>query len=188
MSVKLWALKVGELRPLGDHALLFLAARCAMRVEPWLPAGAKADWKRGLEAVCRGGGASSDLGRALSDRGAVACNRLAATDEPLGRCMNYSTQTLCAALEAAGSADRATRCKRVIDAAKYASSIGAVLAHAGRVSAPRGTDAVTFACTAMWDAIRSDIAAVAGAPSGVTPAALRTLAPLWSAGKPRWVP
>lgn len=33
MSVKLWALKVGELRPLGDDVLLLLAARCAMRVE-----------------------------------------------------------------------------------------------------------------------------------------------------------
>lgn len=183
MSVKLWALKVGELRPLDDHALLLFAARCAMRVEPWLPAGAQPDWERGLEAVCRGSTA-----RALSDRGAVACNRLATTDEPLGRCMNYSTQTLCAALEAAGSADRRTRCKHVIDAAKYASSIGAVLAHAGRVTAPRGTDAVTFACTAMWDAIRSDIAAIAGASSDTTPSVLRALAPLWPAGTPRWVP
>lgn len=188
MSVKAWALKVGELRPLGDHALLFLAARCAMRVEPWCPAGARADWKRGLDAVCEGGAASSNLVRALSDRGATACNRLAATDEPLGRCMNYSTQTLCVALEAAGPADRGTRCKRVIAAAKLASSIGAVLAHAGRVSAPRGTDAVTFACTAMWDAIRADIAAIAGAPAGLTPVALRAVAPLWAAGKPRWVP
>jgi hypothetical protein len=183
-------LKVGELRDLDDHALLLLAARCAMRVEPWLPPGAKADWKRGLDAVCRAGVGAKPraLARALSDRGAMACNRLARTDEPLGECMNYATETLCSALEATLLAERKPRRKAVIDATMYAKSIGAVLAHAGRVTAPRGADAVDFACDAMWDAIRADVAALAGAAHDTTPVALRALAPLWPRGKPRWVP
>src|SRR5258706_7434833 len=101
MSLRIRALKIGELRPLSRGGLLLLSLRCAMRVEPWLPQGADSLWREGLEYVTTTAfdeparsDAAGSLARELSDRGAMACNWLQSTDEPLGRCMNYATLTL----------------------------------------------------------------------------------------------
>ena len=51
MSLRIWALKIGELKPLSRGGLLLLSARCAMRVEPWLPQCVDALWREGLEYV-----------------------------------------------------------------------------------------------------------------------------------------
>ena len=91
MTLRLWALKIGELKPLSRGGLLLLSARCAMRVEPWLPQGSDALWREGLECLATAAfekPASSDaaitLARRLSDQGAIASNRLEATDQPHG--------------------------------------------------------------------------------------------------------
>jgi hypothetical protein len=85
-------------------------------------------------------------------------------------------------------------------------ALAGVLAHAGRVHAPRGKDPVELACVAMWTAIRADIVAVASVVSvasgskarfgaaesvearGMRKAveALRACAPLWPDGAPTW--
>lgn len=198
MTLRVWALKVGELKPLSRGGLLLLTARCAMRVEPWLPPGADALWHEGLTHVV--GAAFNEpapskpaviLARELSNRGASACNLLAATDEPLGRCMNYAAVTLAAAVEATNLDAGPTLKKAVIASAKLSASIAGVLAHAGRVRVPTGKDPVAIACVAMWDAIRADIPAVAAASSELEIArdrigALREHAALWVDRPPDW--
>jgi len=56
MSLRVWALKPGELKPLSRAGLVLLAARCALRVEPcffvwWVdaPAKARSAWSDGLD-------------------------------------------------------------------------------------------------------------------------------------------
>lgn len=198
MSLRALALRVGELKPLQRSGLLLFGARCAMRVEPWLPTRAEPLWSRGLEQVMAAAFSEVDdaavatLRRQVSDCGAVACNRLAPTDEPLGRCMNYATQTLARVLEATVLEAATPLKKAIMDAAKLSASIAAVLAHAGRVVAPAGADPVDAACTAMWETIRTDIPLVAGALSEVEHAqdrigALRNRGPLWVGEVPDWV-
>ena len=217
MTLRQWA---GELRPLSRSALLLFSARCAMRVEPWIPEGAAASWADNLAFLvgtafpsCQGklgtaqtsrGFAPSRFGgppdavelasrrRAISSWGATACNRLAATDGPLGQCMSYATSTLATALGAAAAADRPTVLKRTIDVAKLSAAIAAVWAHAGRVAAGAdGTDAVTLACTTTWAEIRRDIAPLAALAPSLEASegrveALRELAPLWTGVAPSW--
>ena len=197
MGLREWAVKPGELKPLSRGGLLLFSARCAMRVEPWVPAGAAELWADNLAFVVSAAfadrvEASNGLSRqrAISSCGAMACNRLRATDEPLGRCMSYATSTLATAIEAAGAGDRPTVLKRTIEVAKQSASIAAVWAHAGRVHVGEGADAVEVACTATWAAIRSDIAALARLAALETPQdpvrALREVAPLWGSGAPPW--
>jgi hypothetical protein len=199
MTLRVWALKIGELRPLSRGGLLLLTVRCAMRVEPWLPPGLDALWLDGFEHVASTAfemparsNPATTLARALSNRGAEACNRLAPTDEPLGRCMNYATQTLAAAVRAAGLEAGPVLKKAVIDSAKLSASVAGVLAHAGRVRVATGNDPVAVACVAMWDAIRADIPVLAAVTSELGTAAnrvqaLRELAPLWPGRAPAWV-
>lgn len=190
MSVKAWALRPTEVKALSRAAMLRLAARCAMRVEPWTPPGAAAPWKRGLAHVCRVASTApagdAQLARELQDLGARACNRLDATDEPLGRSINYAGLALALALEASALDVGPALTKTVIDGAKYAASIAAVLAHAGRVRVAGGKDPVEVACTTMWDAIRADIPVVAAAPARLDARGVRALAPLWPRRTPAW--
>lgn len=204
MGVRAWALKPGELKPLSRGGLLLLSARCAMRVEPWIPDGAEALWHDGLALVV-----TSAFGppmtakevakvvakkeRALSDCGAEACNRLEVTDEPLGRCMNYAMSALAAAVEATGCNERSAALKLVIQAAKLSASIAAVWAHAGRARVAGGQDPVETIATAVWSAIRDDIAHIASLASETALAAtadpvraLREIAPLWPGRPPAW--
>jgi hypothetical protein len=81
-------------------------------------------------------------------------------DEPAGRCHNYALLTAAIAVQATAIPDRPALVKRVIDAAKHAGSIPAILANAGRRTAPAGQDVVDFACTQFWDARRADVARV----------------------------
>jgi hypothetical protein len=201
MAVRVSALRVGELKPLSRGGLLLLAARCAMRVEPWMPPGTTTLWRKGLTFVAAAAFSApthsrdaAKLERELSDRGADACNRLDATDEPLGQCMNYATSTLGAAVEATALDMGAPLKKAVLDAAMLSKSIGAVLAHAGRVRGrlPRGLDAVDVAVLAFWDAIRTDIPVIAARTGELETAkdrveALRKLAPLWTGRPPGWL-
>jgi hypothetical protein len=198
MSLRIWAIKIGELKPLSRGGLLFLSVRCAMRVEPWLPKGVTTLWREGLEYVATAAfdrptnsDVARDLARELSDRGAAACNRLQVTDEPLGQCMNYTTLTLATAVEAASLDAGPALKKAVIDSAKLSASIPAVLAHAKRIIAPPGQDPVEVACLAIWNAIRADIPSVAVATSELETAkdrigSLRRCAPLWVGRTPTW--
>lgn len=196
MTVKALALKPGELKLLTREGRLLLAARCALRVEPWRPPGADRLWDDGLALVVAAAWATPPAAldvaaraRALTDRGALASHRLAATDEPLGRCHNHAMATLAAAIEACAAVEPAALAKGVIGAAKLAASIAAIWAHAGRVRVHG--DPVDLACTAAWDAIRADLKplaanvdSIAAEPDRV--AALRTLQPLWPGGAPAW--
>lgn len=198
MSLRLWAIKVGELKPLSREGALLFGVRCALRVERWRPPGGEATWRRGLghvmAAACKPPASPTPdaaLYREVSDSGAIACNRLAKTDEPLGQCMNYTTQALCAVLTASAAPTGAPFKKAIIDAAKYSASIPAVLAHAGRVVAPRGEAPVDHAARATWDAIRADIAVVSRETERIRAArdplvALRACAPLWPNEVPAW--
>lgn len=165
-SLRTLVLRPGELRPLSRAGLVLLAARCALRCEPWLPPGAEALWRRGLGDVVAGAFTPASgppaWGRALGDLGARVCNQLDATDAPRGRCHNYAAQALVLAGEAAALVERAPLVKQVIVVAKHAGSIPAVLAHAGRVVAPPGRDAVDHACETVWAAIRGDVGWVVG--------------------------
>jgi hypothetical protein len=177
---------------------LLFSARCALRVEPWIPKGSEKLWEDNLAFVVQAAwddvaGAQDVLtrSRAVMNHGATACNRLADSDEPLGRCLSYTTCTLAAAIEAAGAPDRPTVVKRAIDAAKLSASITAVWAHAGRIEAGEGRDVVDFACTTTWAAIRHDIAPLAASLGALEQskdrvAALRNVAPFWEGRPPTW--
>ena len=196
MGLREWAVKPGELRALSRGGLLLFSARCAMRVEPWMPAEAAPLWEESLRFVVRAAFATAPAcdvprWRALSNLGARACGRLAAADEPLGQCMNCATLTLATAVEAAGAEARPIVLKHVIYAAKCSASIAAVWAHAGRVVAGKGQDAVELASTTTWAAIRADIAPLAVGAAALEHAAdaletLRQLAPLWEGVPPPW--
>lgn len=198
MSLRLWAIKVGELRPLDAGGLLLFGARCALRVSPWVPKDARRAWQAGLDIVLRAVGGEQftperirEVSRLVGDAGAIACNRLDGTkDEARGRCMNYATQTLVAVLDASQAADLKAQKKWIIDAAKLSASIPALLAHAGQIQARAG-DAVSEAAGTIWDAIRADIPVVTAAraanPSApLSEAKLKALGPLWPGGKPEW--
>ena len=198
MGLREWAVKPGELRPLARSGLILLSARCAIRVESWLPDGAKPLWTESLafvvNAAFEGPHPPADVvrrGVALSNLGALASNRLARTDAPLGRCMNYATGTLATAISTTSVDDRASVLERVVQAAKESASIPAVWAHAGRVHPGDDVDAVELVCTTVWAAIRSDVAPVAAGLSAIEASrdrvhALRALAPLWPGGAPAW--
>ncbi len=85
-------------------------------------------WDQALEHVVSAafapGRPQPRLARALADRGADACNR--ATDEPLGRCMNYATETLSLAVAAADLQELAPLKKQI----KMAAAIPPVVAAA----------------------------------------------------------
>lgn len=189
MSVTRWAVKPGELRGLARGPRLVWAARCAMRLETWRPPGVAADWDEGLRRLAAAADAApgaievAALARALGDRGASACNaRDGTAAEALGRCMNYATQALAGALTATGLAAPPAVGKAVLDVARLAGSIPAVLAHAGATRTPRGRDPVETAATAIWDAMRADLARCAGVTPPVTVAEIRALGPLWPPG------
>ncbi len=190
MSVKAWALRPTEVKMLSRAAMLRLAARCAMRVEPWKPPGASAPWKRGLAHVSRVASTApagdAALARSIENLGVRACNRLDATDEPLGQSHNYAGLALALAIEASALDVGPALTKTVIDGAKYAASIAAVLAHAGRVKVGKGKDPVETAALAMWDAIRADLPVVAAAPVRLDARGVRALAPLWPRRTPAW--
>ena len=190
MSLRTTALKPGELRPLSRTGLLLVAARCALRVETWLPGPPTAHWKDTLAGVVAAAfalPAKHASTRTLSDWGASACNRLKATNEPLGRCMNYATQTLVTAVEATSLAERPALVKAVIDTAKLSASITAIWAHAGRTT----PDTLDTVCATTWTAIRSDVALLILGHDDVESAknqvgALRKLGPLWPKPTPSW--
>lgn len=197
MTLRIWAIKPAELKQLPREGLLLFGARCAMRVEPWLPANTGTLWSRGLEHVVASAfseadpGVAATLRRELSERGASACNAMSSLDEARGRCMNYATQTLARAIDAA-NVDFGPQMKKVIiETAKLSASVAGVLAHAGRVDVPPGADAVDIACVAMWDAMRADIRVLAGGPPDFKHAqdrvrALRDCAALWVGSAPSW--
>lgn len=150
MSLKTWAIKPGELRGLERDALLRLMTRFCERVAPWAPPGPL--FQKELKRLQRGDG--TDLRarvRALADAGAMACNRLEATDEPKGRCLNYAASTLSTALECLALPMGAPLKKQVILCAKLAASIPAVLAHAHEPSR------VDERCVEFWELLRSDV-------------------------------
>jgi hypothetical protein len=201
VTLKAWTVKVGDLKGLTRAELLFATARCALRAEPWRPAGAEGAWREALDFVARAAfgeptdaAAASVVARVVGELGARACNRLDGTpDEAVGRAMNYATQTLSAAVEATALAGLPELKKEVVLAAKLSASIGPVLAHAGRVAAPPGTDPVDFAALATCSAIRADLAALRDKEAALRVAAdpmvaLRAVAPLWPEGVPAWVP
>lgn len=200
MSLKIWAIKVGELKPLSRAGLLLFSARCALRVEPWVPSEAKGKWRDGVREATRvsfadpiSPAAAQNLYRDLVNLGARASNRLTETDEPLGRCMNYAMSTIGAAVEL-GAMEMGSPLKKAVTAvAKLSASIPGVLAHAGRTTAPVGEDPVDTACIPMWDAIRADVPIVAESTAKIESsddpiASLRDCAPLWPGPVPEWVP
>jgi hypothetical protein len=200
MGLAAWAIKSSELRPLSDAGLLLFAARCAMRIEPWRPAGMKRLWSDGLSVLtsaARGEPVAPEqatsLRRAISNRGAIACTDIQSSDEPLGRCMNYATGALALGIDATRTPNRAKRVAIVGMAAKHAGSIPAVLAHAGRVRGKSGEDPVESACLFLWRAMRGDIPLLArtephllalGSKSAVR--ALAAVGPLWPSRPPAW--
>jgi hypothetical protein len=200
MSLRVWAIQLGDLKGSSRAGLLFATARFALRVEPWVPPGAEGPWRDAigwLAASATGDPTDAKVARrvarAIGDLGATACNRLDGTDEPLGRCMNYATSTLATGVEATTLPLGPALKKEVILAAKLSASIGAVLAHAGRVVAPDGSDPVDHASAASWSAIRADLGSIRAAESALAAAAdrvtaLRELAPPWRDGTPSWVP
>ena len=201
MTLKAWAIKAGDLKGLSRAELLFAIARCALRAEPWRPVGAETAWHEAVAFVVRAAfdeptdaAAARVVAHAIGELGARACNRLDGTpDEALGRAMNYATQTLSAGVEATALAGLPDVKKAVVLAAKLSASIGPVLAHAGRVAAPPGTDPVDFAALATWSAIRADLAALRDKEAALRDAAdrmaaLRAIASLWPEGVPGWVP
>jgi hypothetical protein len=198
MSLKKLALKPGELKPLDRAALVLLAARCALRVAPWVPRASAALAKRELARVLADAfaGAQPDAtqrARALAELGAREQNR--APDDPLARCRGYALSTLAEAVAATALADRADVVKLASMGAKLAASMPAILAHAGLVITPSSVRAspVDYACGVTWAAIRVDVKAVAFACSALEPmgprkrlATLHTLAPLWPGRTPSW--
>jgi len=198
MTLRVWALKNGELKPLSRSGKILLTARCAMRVEPWMPPRMITLWRKGLKHVVTNGlnghecaVSAPTLAREISDRGAIACNRLEATDEPLGQCMSYAASTLAESIEASMLSSGPTLKKAVIHCAKLSASIAAILAHAGRVKVPRQQDPVELACVEMWDAIRADISTIATASTKIESArnpvrALRESSSLWPGVMPKW--
>lgn len=199
MSLKTWAVKVGQLKPLSRAGLLLFGARCVLRVAPWRPPHAVELWSDGLEHVV--GNAFADplapesvrsLEIAISDAGVEASETLGETDEVLGTCANYAACTLSAAVDATGIADDRALRKRIVEVAKQSASIPAVLAHGGRVQVADGDDPVDVACLAVWALIRADVELIAGALESLERAtdrvdALAQLAPPWGAVEPRWI-
>jgi hypothetical protein len=183
-------LRPSELAARSRGDLLILAARLVLRVEPWRPEEAAACWEEELAAViaAAGGAAIADAAgreRALLDLGARACNRLERVDAPRGRAADHALCALAAAVAATAAPPPALR-RAIIDCAKQSASIPALLAHAGRIRA-RGGDAVDVACAAVWNAIRADVARVAGAGETLRDLpAVRAAWPLWPGRTPAW--
>ena len=152
MGERMSAIKPGELKPLTRSGLLLLSARCALRVAPWVPPEAEAAWRDGVAFLALAAltapteaRETAARARALRDLGARACNRLEATDEPLGRCMNHAMGTLAEAIDATARPRGPALKKAVITTARLSASIGAILAHAGRVGGCGDVDPVDFA-------------------------------------------
>ena len=196
MSVREWSIKPGELRALSRGDLLLFGVRCAMRVEKWKPKGIASIWTEGLRWVV-GHALAETAGRRdgkklaldIGNAGVVACNRLEDRDEPRGRCINYSTDTLSTTISATLSVDRKHVLREVIIAAQLSASIPAVLAHAGRI-ATRG-DVVKTACLRTWAEIKADARELEGQSIALRTSkqpvkALRALAPLWRGDEPSW--
>ena len=97
MTLRILAIKRSEIKQLSRERLLLLGARCAMRVEPWLPPDTETMWSRGLEHVVASAFSESDpadaptLRRRLSDRGVIACDSMRFVDKTFGECMSYTT-------------------------------------------------------------------------------------------------
>lgn len=160
MALRAWALKPSELKNLDSSARVLFLTRCALRVEPWVPPTARAMFRAGLDLLLTGGPKPRlrQHARRLAELGAVACNRLESRDEPLGRCQLYATLVLSEALVALAEAAPHDATRSLLLAAKYAGSIPATLAHAGRVKAPKGKSPVDVAAGAIWKAMRDDVA------------------------------
>ncbi len=198
MTLRIWALKVSELKPLSRAGRLLLAVRCALRVAPWGRELPGTLWSEGLDHVTRlafqppdGSGQSETLAHELLDQGANLCNGLAGDDEVLGECSNHAACTLAAAVETTILEDGPALKKAVLDIAKQSASIPAVLAHAGCVPTQPGADPVDVACLAIWNAIREDVAIVAANTPALETAdqrlvMLRDCAPLWLGSTPEW--
>jgi len=83
MSLKVWALKPGELKRLDRGGLVLLAVRCSLRVEPWVPPSAAKTFAYALREIAKAAFAPpldessiSSLRRELSNLGTSACNSL----------------------------------------------------------------------------------------------------------------
>ena len=59
MSLRRWAVKAGELRTLSRSGLMLFSARCAIRVEPWLPKSARRVFAEELAFLEAGKGAGA---------------------------------------------------------------------------------------------------------------------------------
>lgn len=165
MSVRAWAIKPGELKPLSAEARVAFLVRCSQRVEPWVPKRAKKSFREGLAALAAGR-RDEVLATELQNLGAAASNAL--DGDPLGECHNYATLVLSSALLAETTKD-------IIEVAKFVGSIAAVLAHAGLTKEPLDVVAVE-----MWDSIRGDARVLADGGS-------LDDAPLW-VKVPSWLP
>lgn len=193
MSVRGWAIKPGELKPLDRRGRLLFAARCAVRVEPWVPESALRSWQAGLASLVNHASseprAAADVkreARALGDQGARAQNAHEAIDGPSASAFGYAVATLTEAIAATALPAGTELTKQVILSAKMAASIAALMAHAGRAGAPvgsAGADIVEAAAVTTWGAMRADIpllaALVQAAPEALDVATLRELGPLW---------
>lgn len=178
MSLEQWALKPSELKPLTRAGKLRFV-RCALRAERWVPAGATDTFAAALAHVLADR-PSPSLARELNARGVSAHD--AKSDEPSARCLHSATSAAREALLTL-ELDGPAFTRGVIGVAKLTASIPAVLAHAGRLTAPRGEDVVTRSCVAAWDALRLDVDWLATAPT----ASLEELRarPLWKVA-PEW--
>lgn len=203
MTMRAWAIKPQELRPLTRAQLVMLAARCAARLEPCLAAmwpdaarTVRARWSDGLDHVV----AAANLpptrtgirtrARALLDTGAQAERVLTRRDETDAECVNQMMNALAAAVEATGAAARPALIRAVIDTAKHGASIAALLAHAGRVPRPTrgGGDAVEHACTVAWSAVRADVAWLIRGRVPDERLTLIAFGALWPGRVPAWWP
>lgn len=194
MSMRIWAVKPGELKALSRSDLLIFSVRCARRAEPWRPAAVAALWDQCLAHVLSSlretSTTSKELAQRLMDTNTAVAERMRAPDPLLARCMNHAGVALGIAVRACELTPGPALTKAAIEAAKMACSIPAVLAHGGRVAVANGENPVEVAATTIWNATRADVAAIA--PLSATPTTVgevRDLAPLWPGGPPPdWVP
>lgn len=207
VTVATFVLRPSELSSLDVAGLLLLSARVALRVHPWLPREAEPWADRALDSVvaaARGAPLArakfNELHARLSASGARAAN----ADAVDGRWRNYAAIAVCSALIVTQQTERKPLVRAVIDAAKFACSIAAGLAHEKRVTEapPEQSTLVDFVCERTWSQLRRDIALIAAVArtageryanpearslDAITDAhALRALAPLWDEPSPSW--
>jgi hypothetical protein len=192
MGASSLAMKPGELRTLTDAQLVVVAVRCALRTEPWLTTirnrllrwSAEKTWRVAVKDVTAGTTLRANVNvlRTISARVANA------DDDEAGYALLTLSSACAVAVDVKKGVERKLLVKSVIDTGKYAASIAAMCAHAGRVKAAdiKSTgcdDLVDGALVLVWNAARADVEALA---SGKTFKALD--AKLWPKKAPRFWP